>query len=95
MKKFFIAVLTVMLWAVSTAPGMALLRKDFASVEGPVLAKKDATNEITVRTANGTPQTFIADDSQFNSARIGDTVLILHQMGNNAVGTLVVTQPRR
>ncbi len=94
MKKISIAVLASALWMVSLTPGFALLRKDFASVEGPVMAKRESTKEITVRNSEGKQQIFIADDSQFNSAKIGDTVLILHQINTNAIGTLVVTQPR-
>ena len=96
MKKFSILVLAGALCAASAAPGFAsLLRNDFTALEGPVLEKKEATKELTVRNnSNGNKQVFIAEDAQLSSVKVGDTVLILHQIDSNAIGTMVVTQPK-
>ncbi|MBI4308783.1 MAG: hypothetical protein HY591_00475, partial [Candidatus Omnitrophica bacterium] len=83
-------------WASSPPPVFAsLLRHDFTAVEGPVVHKNAAQKEITVRnSSSGADEKYIADDAQFSSVKEGDTVLILHQIDHNTIGTMVVTQPK-
>ena len=93
MKNILIFIMTVSLGVFSTVPGLAsLLRRDFTAIEGPVVAKKDKESQIVIRIGEA-EHVFSADPSQFASANVGDTVLILHQIDNPAISTMVVTAP--
>ena len=95
MKRILILLMSGVLWVSFFAPAYALLRRDYSAVEGRVLYKNAQTNQITVRNnSNGEEKIFVADASQFGSVKEGDTVLILHQNETNAIGTMVVTQPK-
>ena len=95
MKKIVILTIAVALWVSFSVPAFALLRRDFTAIEGPVESKSDAQKQIIVRNnSTGTQETFVGDERQISSVREGDTVLILHQIDNNAIGTIVVTAPR-
>ena len=96
MKKVFIFVTAIVLWASSLPPVCAsLLRHDFTAVEGPVIKKNAVGKEITVsNNSGGGEEKYLADDAQFSSVKEGDVVLILHQIDSNIIGTMVVTQPK-
>jgi hypothetical protein len=94
MKNIIIFLMAASLWAGTIGPGYALLRRDFSAVEGPVIAKKEKESQIVIKSASGDPIVFNADASQFGTANVGDTVLIMHQINNPNISTLVVTQPK-
>ena len=95
MNKIVILIMAVLLWGGAAAPGFALLRRDFTAVEGPVLKKDDALKQLIVHNSStGKDETFVADDAQMASVKVGDTVLILHQIDTNTIGNMVVTQPK-
>ncbi len=94
MKNIMIIMAAALVLFSSFSPAFALLRKDFAAVEGPVIAKNVKTKEITVKSSDGSLQIFAADDNQWGSVREGDKVLILHQKQTKVISTLVVTQPK-
>ena len=96
MKKTIIFVMAVVLWVSAPLSGFAsLLRHDFTAVEGPIVKKDHAQKEITVsNNSSGQEEKYIADDAQFSSVKEGDTVLILHQIDVNTIGTMVITHPK-
>jgi hypothetical protein len=92
MRKFSI-ILGLMVFSFSMlTPAFALLRDDFAAVEGPVISTNKQTKEITVRNSQGLPEVFIANDDQFASVKKGDVVLVLHKKNDKAISSLTVTQ---
>lgn len=94
MRKTAIVAMAVGLLAASLAPAFALLRSDFTAVEGAVVSK--AEGKVTIKNeGTGAHETFTGDAGQLAPVNKGDKVLILHQIGNPSIGTIIVTQPSK